>query len=245
MPHTQVNLLRDEKRHLETTVGKQQELLTNLEEERIDKETLTYLSSAGGCRKKEGGASIGGMSLLELIFSPPSSTLTDDIYDYAAAAAEAAGATQKKKKYMSISGDTEDAGDIDRLLKDLEQAQGEVVRLMNDASETRSSKEKLQLRLDNLSLHVQEYQRACQYYEKQASAEGLPLWQFASLPPTAAAGNDDDDEDALRSPVTSPRGEGGGGHHLHKLGGYEEAQLQEVASTTIGSLKRLIEEKNR
>ena len=194
-----------------------------------------YVNGGSGSNKQQ-QMMIGGMSLLELIFSPPSVDDGDHYYNYEGGDAAGQAGSDKQKKYMTITGDGgEDAADIDRLIKDLETAQAEVVRCMNESSSLRSTKDKLQLRLDNLSIHMQEYQRACQFYEKQANTEGLPCWQFASLPLSVV------------SPPTSPSNAGTAAarNYHHQLGGYEEAQLQEVASTTIGSLKRLIEEKNR
>ena len=206
---------------LQQTVTKQQDMLAMLEEERVDKEASKYLPN--GSALAMGLRGVEGPSLIELIFAP-----TADANPYPA---PRAGSLFESEMGGGMGGGSSVA-DVERVLKDLEAAQEEVVTLMAQTAEMKADKQDLLGRLDAVVMALQEHQKAVRFYEEQAHQENLPVFQLptitVSLEPSGLAGE----------------GSGGGGNGGATIRG-DEAQLQEVANTTIHSLKRLIEEKNR
>lgn len=199
-------------------VTKQQDMLAMLEEERLDREA-----------RKQGGLNpelqmklnaIQGSSLLDMIITPRTDL----------GIGKRGGIDHDLPSADTLSKDL--AVDVDKVMKDLEDAHLEVTSLMTQVARLQAEKQDLANRMDSVVGALQEHQRAIVYYEKQSDQHGLEkikltTWGVSFTAPTQGQGEDD--------------GEGG---HLH-MGKAEEMQLQEVASTTIHSLKQLLEEKNR
>jgi hypothetical protein len=211
----QNNTLRDDKRHLDAVVAKQQDMLALMEEERLDRDTRAMGLPEVASRLSAGPNAPG--SLLDLIFTPRADFLpfpprTSGMFN----AGPGLGPDAESQLV-----------DVDQVLNDLESTQGTAASLRQQLNQARADKQEVLARLDAVSAMLADYENAVAFYEKQALQENLPTMKVGST---------------RGATFGSPDKHRGGAAGIHRE---EEQQLQEVANTTINSLKALIEEKNR
>lgn len=215
----QIQVLRSEKKHLQQLLSNFEQDMESLEEGRVMAETKNLLTSL----PREGSDGKGGRALGESLDG------LDLNYDSIkpSATIETAVPPERKGKPLTVKVDDVDvefASNSDpELLERIEVMASQLATVSKEASTLKLQSDRYRTQIDELQNAVQEREGQVQYYERVARSEGLPL---------------------IGSGSAQPQNNQGSNRQLKQMK-EEQTKLQEAASTTISSLKALLEEKNR
>ncbi|CAN0457526.1 unnamed protein product, partial [Ectocarpus sp. 12 AP-2014] len=259
-----VSGLREDRRHLERKLAASEAAARALEEAKAEAETRALLLSDG--REEEEGhvdggrfgmnddvarESGGGGASLKSSRAGRTATGGEGGSNGAARAGGAATATaggfsEEEKRllvaaYAMPAGAEADFGGLDpegTLLR-LRDAHAKAASLTRALEGVKAERDEATVKVDEALRTRGDLQRALRFYEEQAAQNGLSLLDDDSL--ARAVAGPDGTFDGSR---TGSRGGGGGGRRRSVDVERERAGMQEAASTTVASMKRLLEEKN-
>lgn len=245
----QVQVLRQEKRHLQSIISNIEADVMELEEGKVNAETKHILfdinEKTSGLSAEEEDEFSSAMLNLTVSEEPDlthkrsqgrpqsaSGTSHDDIPQRPATAYKSSSeraaetGTELSLDMDMISPEKKDITP-DELYHKLKVAHGDLAAARRELSDFKLRAGALQTQLGDLEALLQERDGQVNYYERVLAEEGLPAVLLRN-----------------QNRRSQPPGSGNGSRP-HRLMQDEQEKLQEAASATIGSLRALLEEKNR
>ena len=233
----QIQVLRQEKRHLQSLVQQIEADVESLEVGKVYSETRGLLEDwAGG---EEPSVSASNTSLAGFAADKLGANINgkiDSSLDMPERENVLPPVNANKSKKSSLSIKVTDSADsfgpensgvsASELLTKLEAANGELNNARRDASSYKLQSDKFRSLSDELEANLKEKDSQIAYYERMAQQEGLPAMRGA----TGAAANNANSGPSTRQLQAMKQ---------------EQSKIQEAASATIQSLKSLLDEKNR
>lgn len=236
----QIQVLRQEKKHLQSLLQQTEMDVEDLEVGKVISDTKDLLGDIDGAALVgEGGKAGAGVG--DLSVDMPGGALDVSLDATAPAAVPkkpapvfAGGVIVNKDKERRLMIDTSldsagaGAGESSaELVTKLEQTTEELATARRDASNAKLSSDRYLAQLSELETALREKEEQISYYERMAQKEGLPSMRGAP------SGN-----------PSSPSRNSGTDKQVRVMK-EEQHKLQEAAGATIGSMKSLLDEKNR
>eukprot|EP00605_Chrysophyceae_sp_TOSAG23-4_P001830 GSChrysophyteH1.ASY1.ANO1.2020.1 assembled CDS len=214
----QIQVLRQEKRHLQNLLQQTEADVESLEVGKVFSETKGLLDNI----EESDGASVRASHHQDI--SKPQQSNMDvslDTSDVASAPAQPADKTKATRFKPELTIDT-GAGPAEEYVQKIEALNEELSTARREASNNRLQADKFRSQTDEMEAVLKEMQSQISYYERMAQQEGLPQMRSgaSSMPP-------------------------GMNTKQYRAMQEKQSELQEAAGVTIGSLKQLLQEKNR
>jgi centrosomal protein CEP290 len=221
----QVQVLRQEKKHLQSLLQQTEMDVEDLEVGKVISDTKDLLGDI------DGSALAGEVSKVDIgaaNLSLDATVPTHNVQQQPTKGAPVLPGLHAPSKKLSIETSLDSgAPDSSELIEKLERATSDLAAARREASHAKTSSDKYISQLSEMEASLREQQEQIAYYEKMAQREGLP-----GMRPGGTGGGS-------RSPTRA------GSDKQVRVMKEEQSKLQEAAGATIGSMKALLEEKNR
>ena len=257
----QIQALREEKQHLQKLVASVEANVAELEEEHTKASLDNIIADLGSMGDREGGSK--SSSAIEFseeqrnfvrrmdgtAVGPSGSDRKAPGSSSVSPSPTPSSSPLQMKRTLSIETDLDEDGEViskpkrsarpssfaeevpESLIKRLQQQSDELLQCGKEIALLKSQNSTMQGQLSEQAAYIHEKEGQLHYYERVLREEGIPAAILSGAAPNRGENNRGDATDRTGRPYRMMR--------------EDQEKLQEAASATIGSLRALLEEKNR